>query len=112
MKSLSWVALFLLSAGCSPRLPQARPAGAPRLAPAPIPKKKQVNDTASVASEDPYLWLEEIRGRRALAWVRERNQESSNELVKAAGFADLEAEVLEIMDSRARIPFAGKRGQF
>ena len=26
--------------------------------------------------EDPYLWLEEIEGERALAWVREQNTRS------------------------------------
>ena len=25
---------------------------------------------------DPYLWLEEVQGERALAWVRERNAQA------------------------------------
>ena len=24
-------------------------------------------------SDDPYLWLEEVLGERAIAWVKERN---------------------------------------
>jgi len=27
--------------------------------------------------EDPFLWLEDVTGDRALAWVRERNLETA-----------------------------------
>ena len=32
------------------------------------------------AAEDPYLWLEDVSGDRALAWVRERNAAAEKEL--------------------------------
>ena len=35
-----------------------------------------MNTAAAVTEEDPLLWLEEVQGERALAWVRERNAES------------------------------------
>ena len=28
------------------------------------------------AADDPHLWLEEVQGDKALAWVRERNAET------------------------------------
>jgi prolyl oligopeptidase len=33
------------------------------------------SDSAAGAptTEDPYLWLEDVGGERALAWVREQN---------------------------------------
>ena len=35
--------------------------------------------------DDPFLWLEDVTGDRALAWVRERNAESTAELTKSDG---------------------------
>ena len=46
-------------------------------------------DTASMTSEDPYLWLEEVEGERALAWVREQNQRSLAVLEGDPRFAQL-----------------------
>jgi len=60
--------------------------------------------------EDPYLWLEDVSGERALEWVKARNAESGKELAEASGFAALKAELLEIMDSKERIPFINKQG--
>ena len=36
--------------------------------------------------EDPYQWLEDVTGAKALAWVKERNAESVKELTQSAGF--------------------------
>jgi prolyl oligopeptidase len=60
--------------------------------------------------EDPYLWLEDISGEKALEWVKARNAGSGKELAEASGFAALKAELLEIMDSKERIPFINKQG--
>ena len=32
------------------------------------------------AQEDPYLWLEEVTGDKALAWVKAQNERSLKEL--------------------------------
>ena len=34
----------------------------------------------ALAQDDPYLWLEEIEGERALDWVRDENARSLNQL--------------------------------
>ena len=65
---------------------------------------------SSPAPEDPYLWLEDVSGEKALDWVRARNAESSKELAEASGFATLKADLLTIMDSKERIPFISKQG--
>ena len=36
--------------------------------------------------DDPYLWLEDVQGDKALAWVRERNAASRQALEAVLGF--------------------------
>ncbi|MCJ0977626.1 prolyl oligopeptidase family serine peptidase [Rhodococcus sp. ARC_M12] len=62
-------------------------------------------------SDDPYLWLEDVTGDAALAWVRERN-EVTVEALGGAAFDATEASIREILDTDARIPYARRRGQF
>jgi prolyl oligopeptidase len=59
---------------------------------------------AEAAPPDPFLWLEDVTGERALAWVRERNAESAKVLAGRADFAPLKARFLEVMNSTERIP--------
>ena len=62
--------------------------------------------------QDPWLWLEEVQGERALAWVRERNAESRRQLEAWPGFADTRQRILDVLDSRDRIPAIARRGGF
>jgi prolyl oligopeptidase len=59
---------------------------------------------------DPHLWLEDVQGERALAWVRERNRETEAELLARPGFAEREKAIREVLDSRDRIPAIGRIG--
>jgi prolyl oligopeptidase len=75
--------------------------------------------TASLAApaqtpspDDPYLWLEEVQGEKALNWVRERNRESRAVLEKHPRFATMRSRVLEILDSKEKIPSVTRRGDF
>jgi len=63
-------------------------------------------------ADDPYLWLEEVQGERALAWVRERNRESRAVLEKQPTFAADRARILEILDSKDKIPSVSRRGDW
>jgi prolyl oligopeptidase len=63
-------------------------------------------------STDPYLWLEDVDGAEAMAWVRERNAETAAELEQGAGYRELEAGILRILDSAAKLPFVAKAGAF
>ncbi len=64
------------------------------------------------ADEDPYLWLEDVGGDHALAWVREQNGASVREIEAAAGFDKLRQSLLSIYESRERIPNVTKHGSF
>ncbi|WP_430297076.1 prolyl oligopeptidase family serine peptidase [Sinomonas sp. B1-1] len=60
---------------------------------------------------DENLWLEDIHGEDQLAWVREQNARTEDLLVDAE-YAQLEARILEVMDSTDRIPMVAKRGHW
>ncbi|HET7403552.1 MAG TPA: prolyl oligopeptidase family serine peptidase [Usitatibacter sp.] len=65
---------------------------------------------ASMAQEDPYLWLEDVTGDKAVAWVKEQNKTSQGELEARPEFKALHERLLAIYNSKERIPFAAKRG--
>ena len=62
--------------------------------------------------EDPYLWLEEITGDRALNWVRGQNKSTQNHFESSAEFSNLREDLLKILDSDERIPFVSKSGDY
>lgn len=62
-------------------------------------------------TDDPYLWLEDIQGDKALAWVRERNAKSEAEFKADPRYEPLRKNLLAILDSRERIPFGTQMGE-
>jgi prolyl oligopeptidase len=64
------------------------------------------------AGDDPYAWLEEVLGEKPMAWVKDRNAESTRELTHAGQFRTLQGRIREILDSRARIPMIAKEGPY
>ncbi|MGZ8802396.1 MAG: prolyl oligopeptidase family serine peptidase, partial [Mycobacterium sp.] len=60
---------------------------------------------------DPYLWLEEVSGDDALAWVREHNEPTLAEL-GGDRFEQMRSEALEVLDTDARIPYVRRRGEY
>jgi prolyl oligopeptidase len=74
-----------------------------------------MNPTLSIAAdapEDPWQWLEDVGGDKALDWVRDRNKTSQAQIEADPTFAPLRADLLAILDSDARIPGITKRGEF
>jgi len=67
---------------------------------------------AQMSSDDPYLWLEDVGGEKALDWVRQQNAVSTHELEARPEFRPIEQRLLSIMDSKDRIPFVSKHGKF
>ncbi len=61
-------------------------------------------------ADDPYLWLEDVTGERALTWVRAQNTLSTKELEAAPDFEPIRKRLLSILDSRERIPYVSKHG--
>ncbi|MFM7975046.1 MAG: prolyl oligopeptidase family serine peptidase, partial [Pirellula sp.] len=66
----------------------------------------------SESSEDPYLWLEDVTGEKALEWVKARNAISIKRMESESSFEKLRTDLLDILDSNARIPFVSKRGEY
>ena len=63
-------------------------------------------------TEDPYLWLEETDSAKALDWVKARNAEAVKAYAATPAFDAMRDQILEVMDSDARIPYVGKQGEF
>ena len=61
--------------------------------------------------DDPYLWLEDVTGERALDWVRAHNTPTIDELA-GADFEAMRTAALEVLDTDARIPYVRRRGEF
>ncbi|MBL8522226.1 MAG: S9 family peptidase, partial [Betaproteobacteria bacterium] len=64
------------------------------------------------AQEDPYLWLEDVMGDKAIAWVKEQNAKTQKSLEASPQFAAIRDKTLEVVNSRARIPGVAKRGDW
>jgi prolyl oligopeptidase len=62
------------------------------------------------ADEDPYLWLEEVESEKALTWAKERSDADTAVIEKVPEFAEIHTRLLEIYNSRDRIPAPGFRG--
>ncbi len=95
MRSLRRLALILVAALNLPAAVAAQSTPAQALEPA-----------------DPFLWLEDVQGDRALSWVRERNARSLGVLEGDSRFAGLNRAALEIVNASDRIPapaFAASR---
>ncbi|WP_417464431.1 prolyl oligopeptidase family serine peptidase [Kordiimonas sp.] len=61
--------------------------------------------TVTFANDDPYLWLEEVEGEKALEWVNERNAHSLELLEKDARFEDLKARALKDYNAKDKIAY-------
>ncbi len=64
----------------------------------------------AAAAADPFLWLEEVQGERALAWVRERNRDSEAALMTRPGFEERRTRIREVLDSKEQIPYVQRHG--
>ena len=62
------------------------------------------------ATDDPYLWLEEISSDSALAWARARNAEAETEFAANRRYEPLRQELMTVLNSRERIPYVSRMG--
>jgi prolyl oligopeptidase len=70
-----------------------------------------MSDALPAVDDDPFLWLEDVTGERALDWARARNVESFGELTGGERYDQLKAEILEALDADDRIPYVARRGE-
>ncbi|MBI1683499.1 prolyl oligopeptidase family serine peptidase [Caulobacter hibisci] len=57
-----------------------------------------------LGKDDPYLWMEEIEGQRALDWAKAQNDRSLPILQNDPRYAGLHASALAIVNAKDRIP--------
>jgi prolyl oligopeptidase len=63
-------------------------------------------------AEDPYLWLEEVEGQKALEWVKERSAQDTAVLEAVPVYSEIHEKLLEIYNSSDRIPSVSIRGSW
>lgn len=67
--------------------------------------------TVAAPDDDPHLWLEDVEGERALAWVEEQNARTERTFSTPAFLGDRDA-MAAIMDRTDKIPMIVRRGAF
>jgi len=69
-----------------------------------------VATTVVASDKDPYLWLEEVEGEKALQWVEERSDKDTAEIKAVPEFTAIHERLIEIFNSSDRIPYPRVRG--
>jgi prolyl oligopeptidase len=67
---------------------------------------------AAASSDDPYLWLEPSHDARALDWVHAQNAVTKKAFMESPEFDKTRGEILEVLDSEARIPYVSRMGDY
>ncbi|MEO8153018.1 MAG: prolyl oligopeptidase family serine peptidase [Rhizobacter sp.] len=67
---------------------------------------------AATQNADPFQWLEEVQGERALTWVRERNALSQKELTARPEYEPIKSQLLGVLNAKDRIPTVARRGDW
>ena len=62
---------------------------------------------ATSEASDPYVWLEDVEGARAMAWVKDHNTHSLGVLQGDPRYEPLHQQALAIVQARDRIPAPG-----
>jgi prolyl oligopeptidase len=64
------------------------------------------------SNEDPFLWLEEVKGEKALAWVKDQDARTEGELKSDPLFQPLLDDALAVLTAQDRIPYVSYRGGY
>ncbi|WP_445777494.1 prolyl oligopeptidase family serine peptidase [Shewanella sp.] len=64
------------------------------------------------AEEDKFIWLEDVEGTKPMAWVKQQNEVSATHIKSYKGFDTLVANSLDILNNKARIPYASRTGDY
>ncbi|CAN5448191.1 prolyl oligopeptidase family serine peptidase [soil metagenome] len=74
------------------------------------PSSAPAASAALATNDDPLLWLEDVQGDKALAWVRARNAESQTMLEARPDYPATRDRMLALLNSKDRIPQITRRG--
>ena len=67
---------------------------------------------ATATSDDPYLWLEDVHGEKSMDWVKAHNAVTAKQFADNPQFDKTREQILEVLDSDARIPSVTRRGDY
>ena len=62
--------------------------------------------------KDPYIWLEEVEGEQALAWVEQQNERSLGAIQAMPQYEEFFKKNLAVYDSDERIPYPSIQGEY
>ena len=65
-----------------------------------------LNQSVISSNLDPYLWLEEVEGKKSLAWVEEQNEETLTRYTQANAFKKKYERIKKELNDDERIPSA------
>ncbi len=71
-----------------------------------------MSEENQAANADPFAWLEDVTGQRALDWVRDRNAATLDMAESRPRFAALRDEIREVLDADDRIPYVSRRREY
>ncbi|MEW6014082.1 MAG: prolyl oligopeptidase family serine peptidase [Candidatus Zixiibacteriota bacterium] len=63
-------------------------------------------------TDDPYLWLEEVQGDKALDWVKSHDEATMQAFQNDTNFLSFQKEALKILNADDRIPYGSYRGGY
>jgi len=66
---------------------------------------KMDKNSRAADADDPYLWLEDVHGARALAWVKAQNAKSTAVLQADSDYQKDYDAILRVLDATDRIPY-------
>jgi prolyl oligopeptidase len=72
--------------------------------------RKIIDYSTAGQTDDDHLYLEEVLGEKALAEVKDWNSRSLDRLMADPRFEKMQAEALEILQSKDKIPYVSYRG--
>ena len=112
MKKTCLACLFAMGCASTAAPPPASPvrqSPAPATAPA---VGSAAPGSQAAPAEDPYLWLEDVTGDKAISWAKQQNEKSTGELTADPRFEPLRKRLLAIYDSKDKIPWIGRQGKY
>ena len=65
-----------------------------------------LNQSVISSNLDPYLWLEEVEGKKSLAWVEEQNEETFTRYTQSNAFKEKYERIKKELNDDERIPSA------
>ncbi|OLP98478.1 putative peptidase y4nA [Symbiodinium microadriaticum] len=75
------------------------------------PHVKSARMAATAASDDPFVWLEEVNGEKCLEWAKEKNEVTFAKFGRPDS-APLYGKILEILESKDKIAYVQKIDDF